>query len=65
MLWVKSSTALQPRDARRKPKGKSIADQFFKTVPPIRDKMAMLEEVGLGCIKVGQQATTLSGGEAA
>ncbi|HEX2764434.1 MAG TPA: excinuclease ABC subunit UvrA [Allosphingosinicella sp.] len=55
-------------------KGKSIADvldmtvedahAFFKAVPPIRDKMAMLEEVGLGYIKVGQQATTLSGGEA-
>jgi excinuclease ABC subunit A len=55
-------------------KGRSIADvldmtvedahEFFKAVPPIRDKMAMLEEVGLGYIKVGQQATTLSGGEA-
>jgi excinuclease ABC subunit A len=55
-------------------KGKSIADvldmtiedslDFFKAVPPIRDKMAMLAEVGLGYIKVGQQATTLSGGEA-
>lgn len=55
-------------------KGKSIADvldmtvedavSFFKAVPPIRDKMAMLYEVGLGYIKVGQQATTLSGGEA-
>jgi excinuclease ABC subunit A len=55
-------------------KGRSIADvldmtvedahEFFKAVPPIRDKMAMLEEVGLGYVKVGQQATTLSGGEA-
>jgi len=55
-------------------KGKSIADvldmtvedavEFFNAVPPIRDKMAMLAEVGLGYIKVGQQATTLSGGEA-
>jgi excinuclease ABC subunit A len=55
-------------------KGKSIADVldmtvedahvFFKAVPPIRDRMAMLEQVGLGYIKVGQQATTLSGGEA-
>ena len=55
-------------------KGKSIADvldmtvedavEFFKAVPSIRDKMAMLAEVGLGYIKVGQQATTLSGGEA-
>src|SRR5687768_5386698 len=55
-------------------KGKSIADvldmtvedahEFFKAVPGIRDKMRMLQEVGLGYIKVGQQATTLSGGEA-
>jgi len=57
-----------------KHKGKSIAEvldmtvedahAFFAAVPPIRDKMAMLEEVGLGYVKVGQQATTLSGGEA-
>jgi excinuclease ABC subunit A len=40
------------------------AEAFFKAVPPIRDKMAMLNEVGLGYVKVGQQATTLSGGEA-
>jgi excinuclease ABC subunit A len=55
-------------------KGHSIADvldmtvedaaEFFKAVPPIREKMAMLVEVGLGYVKVGQQATTLSGGEA-
>jgi len=55
-------------------KGHSIADvlnmtvedavEFFKAVPPIREKMAMLAEVGLGYVKVGQQATTLSGGEA-
>ncbi|MBX9857987.1 MAG: excinuclease ABC subunit UvrA [Sphingomonas sp.] len=55
-------------------KGMSIADvldmtvedavEFFKAVPPIREKMAMLAEVGLGYVKVGQQATTLSGGEA-
>jgi len=55
-------------------RGHSIADvldmnveeaaELFKAVPPIRDKMRMLEEVGLGYIKVGQQATTLSGGEA-
>ncbi len=55
-------------------KGKSIADvlhmtiedalEFFKAVPPIRDKMAMLVEVGLGYVQVGQSATTLSGGEA-
>ncbi len=40
------------------------AETFFKAVPPIRDKMHMLNEVGLGYVKVGQQATTLSGGEA-
>ena len=55
-------------------KGKSIADildstveeaaDMFKAVPPIRDKMETLKRVGLGYIKVGQQATTLSGGEA-
>ena len=37
---------------------------MFKAVPPIRDKMETLKQVGLGYIKVGQQATTLSGGEA-
>ena len=55
-------------------KGKSIADildmtvedaqTFFKAVPSIREKMDALVRVGLGYIKVGQQATTLSGGEA-
>ena len=40
------------------------AEGFFKAVPGIRDKMRMLNEVGLGYVKVGQQATTLSGGEA-
>lgn len=40
------------------------AESFFKAVPAIRDKMQMLGEVGLGYVKVGQQATTLSGGEA-
>ncbi len=37
---------------------------FFSAVPAIREKMDALCEVGLGYIKVGQQATTLSGGEA-
>ncbi|MBM3485169.1 MAG: excinuclease ABC subunit UvrA [Alphaproteobacteria bacterium] len=37
---------------------------FFKAVPMIREKLAMLDQVGLGYIKIGQQATTLSGGEA-
>ena len=55
-------------------KSKSIADvldmtvedaqEFFKAVPSIREKMDALVRVGLGYIKVGQQATTLSGGEA-
>ncbi|HEX6861136.1 MAG TPA: excinuclease ABC subunit UvrA [Caulobacteraceae bacterium] len=55
-------------------KGKSIADildmtveeaaTFFKAVPAVRDKMETLKRVGLGYIHVGQQATTLSGGEA-
>ena len=53
---------------------KSIADvldmtveeaaDLFKAVPSIRDKMDTLKRVGLGYVKVGQQATTLSGGEA-
>ena len=55
-------------------RGKSIADvldmtveeavTFFKAVPSIREKMETLARVGLGYVKVGQQATTLSGGEA-
>ncbi len=55
-------------------KDKSIADvldmtvaeaaEFFRAVPSVRSKMDTLERVGLGYIKVGQQATTLSGGEA-
>lgn len=55
-------------------KGKSIADvldmtveeaaEFFKAVPAVRDKMETLKRVGLSYVKVGQPATTLSGGEA-
>ena len=55
-------------------RGKSIADvldmtveegaEFFVAVPSIRDKLVTLERVGLGYIHLGQQATTLSGGEA-
>ena len=55
-------------------KGKSIADvldmtveealEFFKAVPRVRDVLALLHRVGLDYIHVGQQATTLSGGEA-
>ena len=37
---------------------------FFAAVPGIRDKMQTLERVGLGYVKIGQSATTLSGGEA-
>ena len=55
-------------------KGQSIADildmtveeaaSFFKAVPSVRDKMQTLTRVGLSYVKVGQSATTLSGGEA-
>ena len=55
-------------------KGKSIADvldmtveeaaELFKVVPSVRDKLETLKRVGLSYIHVGQQATTLSGGEA-
>lgn len=55
-------------------KGKSIADvldmtveegvDFFAAVPGVRDKLDTLKQVGLGYIHIGQQATTLSGGEA-
>ena len=38
--------------------------EFFKAVPTIREKLTMLQKVGLGYIQVGQSATTLSGGEA-
>ncbi len=37
---------------------------FFKAIPSIRDKLLTMSEVGLNYIKIGQQATTLSGGEA-
>lgn len=55
-------------------KGKSIYDvldmtvdeavDYFENIPSIRNKIATLKEVGLGYIKLGQPATTLSGGEA-
>ena len=55
-------------------KGKTIADvldmtveealAFFENIPPARDKLATLNDVGLGYIRLGQPATTLSGGEA-
>ena len=54
-------------------KGKSIADvldmtinqavEFFEPIPRIKQKLRILQEVGLGYIKVGQPSTTLSGGE--
>ncbi len=40
------------------------ANSFFANVPAIRQKLSTLKEVGLGYIKLGQSATTLSGGEA-
>ncbi len=55
-------------------KGRNIADvldltvdeaeEFFRAVPKLRDILQTLQDVGLGYIKLGQQATTLSGGEA-
>ncbi|MDO8598912.1 MAG: excinuclease ABC subunit UvrA, partial [bacterium] len=55
-------------------KGRNISDvlsmtveearAFFATIPAIEEKLAILEEVGLGYVKLGQSATTLSGGEA-
>ena len=77
-VYVKCETCNGARYNREtleiKFKGKSIADildmtvedaqEFFKAVPSIREKMDALVRVGLGYIKVGQQATTLSGGEA-
>jgi excinuclease ABC subunit A len=55
-------------------RGKSIADvldmsvskalDFFDKIPRVRNKLKTLKDVGLGYIKLGQQATTLSGGEA-
>ena len=57
-----------------KHKDKSIADvlnmsvdesvDFFENIPTIRSKLLTLQKVGLGYMKIGQQATTLSGGEA-
>lgn len=54
--------------------GKSIADvlemtiedaeEFFKDIPPINDKLKVLNQVGLDYLTLGQSATTLSGGEA-
>lgn len=55
-------------------RGKNISDvlemtieeakKFFQDIPPVHDRLKILEEVGLGYLKLGQSATTLSGGEA-
>jgi excinuclease ABC subunit A len=55
-------------------KGKNIAEvlamsveealAFFINIPPVKEKLQVLNDVGLGYIKLGQSATTLSGGEA-
>jgi len=55
-------------------KGRNIADvlemtvneaeEFFRAIPKLRDILQTLQDVGLGYLKIGQQATTLSGGEA-
>jgi excinuclease ABC subunit A len=42
----------------------SEAHRFFGNIPSIKDKLATLQDVGLGYLKLGQAATTLSGGEA-
>jgi len=54
--------------------GKSIADvldmsvdeakAFFSDIPPVKDKLQLLKDIGLGYLKLGQSATALSGGEA-
>ncbi len=55
-------------------KNKNVADvlemtvsealDFFSVIPPLKQRLAVLDEVGLGYLKLGQPATTLSGGEA-
>jgi excinuclease ABC subunit A len=55
-------------------KGRNVADildmtvdessRFFRNIPPIADKLAALEDVGLGYVRLGQSGATLSGGEA-
>ncbi len=68
----------EPRTIRRladmRGKGKNIADildltvdealDFFKDIYPVAEKLKVLKDIGLGYIKLGQSATTLSGGEA-
>jgi len=65
---------LQRETLEVKFKGRSIAEvldmtvsqavEFMENIPRIRNKLVTLENVGLGYIKLGQSATTLSGGEA-
>ena len=62
------------KDTKHKYKGETIADvldmtvdqayEFFENIPTIKRKLQTLVDVGLGYIKLGQSATTLSGGEA-
>ncbi len=77
-VYVKCDTCQGKRYNREtlevKYKDKSIADvldmsvdeaaEFFKNIPSLRDKCALLQKVGLGYISVGQSSVTLSGGEA-
>ena len=77
-VYVECETCLGRRYNREtlevKYKGKSISDvldmnvsdavEFFKNIPAIYRKLKTIEDVGLGYITLGQQATTLSGGEA-
>jgi excinuclease ABC subunit A len=77
-VFVKCDTCKGKRYNREtlevKFRDKSIADvldmnvdeakEFFKAVPKIHDRLSILQKVGLGYISLGQQATTLSGGEA-
>lgn len=66
--------ALQPRDLAGDIRGKNVYDvldmtvdealEFFKNLPGLARKLQTLHDVGLGYIRLGQPATTLSGGEA-
>ena len=72
--YNKEALEIYYKDHRQDGAGKNIAAvlnmtveealDFFKNIPAIRQKLATLQEVGLGYIKLGQSATTLSGGEA-
>ncbi|MBI4812601.1 excinuclease ABC subunit UvrA [Candidatus Falkowbacteria bacterium] len=72
--YNKEALEIYYKDHRHDGTGKNISDvlnmtveeamHFFKNIPAIHQKLSTLFEVGLGYIKVGQSATTLSGGEA-